>query len=202
MAAKLIGQVGEFVEGQEEWSQYAERIDHYFVANDVDGAEKKRAMFLSLIGPRCYKLLASLVAPAKPGEKALEELVASLKKHYDPQPSEILQGESNAVQPTLSEQVHQVHGGESRKGQEPCYRCGGTNHVPSQCRFIGKQCFNCGKPGHTARMCGSKKSNSAQQQNARNPVRVVQMESPEYEEYSLNQVTTAAEKCFHRSHWK
>ena len=44
-------------------------------------------------------------------------------------------------------------------------------------------------------MCRSKKSNSAQQQNARNPVRVVQMESPEYEEYSLNQVTTAAEKC-------
>lgn len=46
-------------------------------------------------------------------------------------------------------------------------------------------------------MCRSKKSNSAQQYNARNPVRVVQMESPEYEEqneYSLNQVTTAAEK--------
>ena len=48
MVAKLIGQVGEFVEGQEEWSQYAERVDHYFVANDVDGAEKKRAVFLSL----------------------------------------------------------------------------------------------------------------------------------------------------------
>ena len=46
-------------------------------------------------------------------------------------------------------------------------------------------------------MCRSKKSNSAQQYNARNLVRVVQMESPEYEEqneYSLNQVTTAAEK--------
>ena len=54
MAARLIGQVGKFVEGQEEWSQYAERVDH-FVANDVDGAEKKRAVFLSLIGPRCYK---------------------------------------------------------------------------------------------------------------------------------------------------
>ena len=42
MAAKLIGQVREFV-GQEEWLQYAERVDHYFVANDVDvnGDEKK-----------------------------------------------------------------------------------------------------------------------------------------------------------------
>ena len=43
MVARLIGQVGEFVEHQEEWSQYAERVD--FVANDVDGAEKKRAVF-------------------------------------------------------------------------------------------------------------------------------------------------------------
>ena len=45
-------------------------------------------------------------------------------------------------------------------------------------------------------MCRSKKPNSAQQQNARNRVRVLQMESPEYdhEEYSLNQVTTAAEE--------
>ena len=40
--AALIGQlrVGEFV-GHEEWSQYAERVDHYFVANDVDGAKRE-----------------------------------------------------------------------------------------------------------------------------------------------------------------
>ena len=82
MAAKLIGQVGEFVEGQEERLQYAEKVDHYLVANDVDGAKKKRAVFLSLIGLRCYKLLASLVAPTKPGDKMHQELVAALNKHY------------------------------------------------------------------------------------------------------------------------
>ena len=59
--------------------------------NDVTGAEKKRAVFLSLIGPKCYKLLASLAAPAKPGEKMHTELVKALTKHYDSQPSEILQ---------------------------------------------------------------------------------------------------------------
>ena len=64
------------------------------MANDVDVAKKKRAVFLSLIGPWCAAtnyVLASLVAPAKPGEKTLKELVAALKKHYNPQPSEILQ---------------------------------------------------------------------------------------------------------------
>ena len=72
--ANLIGQVGEFIEGKEEWSQYAERMEHYFVANDIAGAEKKRAVFLSLISPQCYKLVASLVAPAKPGEKTWSRL--------------------------------------------------------------------------------------------------------------------------------
>ena len=38
--AALIGQVGEFVEGKEEWSQYVERVEHYFVANDIVAAEK------------------------------------------------------------------------------------------------------------------------------------------------------------------
>lgn len=72
--AALIRQVGEFIEGKEEWSRYAERMEHYFVANDVAGTEKKRAVFLSLIGPQCYKLVASLVAPAKPGKKTWSRL--------------------------------------------------------------------------------------------------------------------------------
>ena len=50
MMSALLGQIGEFVEGQEEWSQYAERIDHFFIANGVTDADKKRAVFLSLIG--------------------------------------------------------------------------------------------------------------------------------------------------------
>lgn len=51
MASALLGQIGEFEEGQEEWSQYAERIDHFFVDNGVTDEDKKRAVFLSLIGP-------------------------------------------------------------------------------------------------------------------------------------------------------
>ena len=45
----------------------------------------------SVIGPRIYKLLCSLVAPAKPGEKAFAELVAALTQHFAPKPSEIVQ---------------------------------------------------------------------------------------------------------------
>ena len=41
--AALYGHIGEFVETQEEWRQYAERIQHYFAANGVTDAERKRA---------------------------------------------------------------------------------------------------------------------------------------------------------------
>ena len=89
--AALYGHIGEFVETQEEWRQYAERIQHYFAANGVTDAERKSAIFLSVIGPRAYKLLSSLVAPSKPGEKTYDELVVALTEHHSPAPSEIVQ---------------------------------------------------------------------------------------------------------------
>ena len=67
--ATLVGHIGPFVEGQEEWPQYAKRVEHFFKANGIDGDEKKQASFLSIIGPQVYKLLANLVAPKKLGEK-------------------------------------------------------------------------------------------------------------------------------------
>ena len=59
--------------------------------NGVTDAERKRAIFLSVIGPRTYKLLSSLVAPSKLGEKTYDELVVALTEHHSPAPSEIVQ---------------------------------------------------------------------------------------------------------------
>lgn len=114
-------------------------------------------------------------------EKALElahSMEAAMKSAKEIQNTSANQKEESTAQPAPSEQVHQLQSEASRKGQEPCYRCGGTNHVSSQCHFIGKHCFNRGKLGHTARVCRSKKL--TQQQNTRNSVRVVQMDSPKY----------------------
>ena len=55
--------MGEFEEGREEWTQYAERPGHFLKANGITGGDKKRAVFLSVIGPKAYKLLESLIAP-------------------------------------------------------------------------------------------------------------------------------------------
>ena len=76
---------------KEEWTHYCEMLEHYFATNGVVEAERKRSIFLTVIGPSTYKLFRSLISPHKPGEKTLEELTAALKQHFDPTPSEIVQ---------------------------------------------------------------------------------------------------------------
>ena len=86
-----MGRIEEFVEEKEEWTQYVERLEHYFAANEIEDAAKKRAIFLTVIGPTAYKLLRSLVAPEKPGDKSYDELKAVLKLHHSPTPAVIVQ---------------------------------------------------------------------------------------------------------------
>lgn len=46
-------------------------------------------------------------------------------------------------------------GPSSRPQKSVCYRCGGSNHWASTCRFIDVECRACRKRGHIARMCRS-----------------------------------------------
>ena len=86
-----IGRIEEFREDKEEWSQYAERLGHFFAANGITSNDKKRSVFLTVIGARAYKQLRSLIAPAKPGETDFATLSDAMKDHYTPPPSEIVQ---------------------------------------------------------------------------------------------------------------
>ena len=52
--AMLHGTVGEFNIEREDWSAYAERLQQYFTANDVDSADKQRAVLLSACGLATY----------------------------------------------------------------------------------------------------------------------------------------------------
>ena len=64
-----FGKVNAFNPSQDEWPLYVKRLKHIFVANGITDGAKKQAVFLSVIGASNYKLLSSLVAPVKPGEK-------------------------------------------------------------------------------------------------------------------------------------
>ena len=87
----VLGKVDKFDCTKEDWTQYVEHPDHFFVANDIADAGKKRAVLLSVVGSSTYVLLRNLVQPAKPGDKTYAELVAKLKDHYNPTPSETIQ---------------------------------------------------------------------------------------------------------------
>ena len=87
----VYGRIGEFDSTKEEWPQYVERLNHLFEANGINEAEKKRAIFLTVIGPETYRLVRSLVHPAQPGDKSYAELSEALTAHYKPTPSEIVQ---------------------------------------------------------------------------------------------------------------
>ncbi|KAL8579827.1 hypothetical protein ACOMHN_048104 [Nucella lapillus] len=79
------------LEGGEDWVQYMERMKHYFVANDTDNADKRKALLLSACGGATYKSMCGLLAPAKPGDNTFHELKEAVKNHLQPKPSEIMQ---------------------------------------------------------------------------------------------------------------
>ena len=78
-----FGRLEEFNPRKETISSYLERIELYFLANEI--AEKKQvAVFLSVIGGQMYSLLRNLLAPAKPHEQNLQKLLEALRKYYEP----------------------------------------------------------------------------------------------------------------------
>lgn len=87
-----FGRLQEFrLEEEEDWEQYIARMKHYFSANDIDDANKQKAILLSACGASTYKLMCDLFAPAKPGDKSFDELVTAVQNHLKPKPSEIVQ---------------------------------------------------------------------------------------------------------------
>ncbi len=89
--ATLLGTMGEFEPSTEEWLQYKERLEQFFIANSITVNEKKRAVFLSVVGAETFKVLRSLVSPEKPGDKSLADLLQKLEDHFSPKPSEIVE---------------------------------------------------------------------------------------------------------------
>ena len=79
MAKSIIGCVGEYSDREDSWQFYIDRLEQFFIANDVDKVEKKKAILLSSIGAKTYKLLTSLSQPKSPKDLAYNEIVTLIK---------------------------------------------------------------------------------------------------------------------------
>ena len=75
----------------EDWIQYIKRMEYYFLANGNTSTEQQRAVLISAMGAKAYKILQNLITPATPSDKSFNELVDVMKKHFCPPPSEIVQ---------------------------------------------------------------------------------------------------------------
>ena len=84
-STRIIGHIQEFQPENELLSSYLERVQLFFIANDVV-EEKKVAVFLSVIGSKTYSLLRNLLAPNLPQNQAYVVLMETLKKHFEPKP--------------------------------------------------------------------------------------------------------------------
>ena len=83
MAVVQFGHLEPFDADEESIAAYLERVELYFTANETP-EEKRVAVFLSSIGGKNYSLLRDLLAPAKLGEKTVEQLSQALKDHFQP----------------------------------------------------------------------------------------------------------------------
>lgn len=80
-----IGRLDQLHIGTEDFDCYIERMEQYFIANDVPET-KKVAAFLSTMGAKAYELLRNLVAPDSPKDKRFRDLVKTLRAHLKPKP--------------------------------------------------------------------------------------------------------------------
>ena len=71
----LHGTVAMFDPSQDDWCEYIERLEHYFTANDIASSEKRRAILLNAVGAATYRLIRTLVAPAKVSEISFDNIV-------------------------------------------------------------------------------------------------------------------------------
>ncbi|XP_036002862.1 uncharacterized protein K02A2.6-like [Fundulus heteroclitus] len=86
-----VGTLSEYVEADGDWVEYVERLQHFFVANDINDQSKQRSVLLSVCGAKTYKLIRNLASPRKPGELSFQDIVKLVQDHHNPKPSVIVQ---------------------------------------------------------------------------------------------------------------
>ena len=72
---------------QEEWAEYVERLESYFLANNIGDPGKKCTILVNAVGPTTYRLIKTLSLPEKPSDHSFEEIVKRVESHFHPKPS-------------------------------------------------------------------------------------------------------------------
>ena len=87
----LLGRIDSFDLKTDNITEYIERVEQYFIANDVTDEKKQTAIFLTVIRNETYSLLRNLLAPESSAGKTVKMLSETLIDHLKLQPIIIAQ---------------------------------------------------------------------------------------------------------------
>lgn len=83
MANSYMGQIKEFT-SQCDWMIFKQKLNQFFVANEVNKEEIKRALLLNSLSEECFKLMHDLCVPESPTTRNYDELVKLFDVHFTP----------------------------------------------------------------------------------------------------------------------
>uniref|UniRef100_A0A2A4JWI9 CCHC-type domain-containing protein n=1 Tax=Heliothis virescens TaxID=7102 RepID=A0A2A4JWI9_HELVI len=89
MSSALFGLLSTFDHKNQSWESYKSRIAQWFIANDIDkntdlAGVKRRAILLSTLSDRTYKLAAALALPKQLQEIPYDDILTLLDLHFTP----------------------------------------------------------------------------------------------------------------------
>ena len=134
MAHFSIGNVGEYNEVTETWKSYTERVQQFFLSNQVADDRKVPAL-LAIMGGKTYSLLRNLTIPAEPSTKTYAEIVTLLNDHLSPKPLVIAERFRFHKRDQKEGESITVYVAELRKLTEHC-KFGGTLNDALRDRFV------------------------------------------------------------------
>ena len=85
MAKSNIGHIAPFTKEKDNFENYVEKVQLFFLANNVQEGRKVPAL-LTLLEGETYELLKGLVAPTPPAELMFDAICNALKRHLCPAP--------------------------------------------------------------------------------------------------------------------
>ena len=83
--ASYFSRMDAFNPKEEEWFTYVERLEIFFVVNNVP-EDKTGPSLLTLMGEKMYVPLKTLTTPTKPTEMPFKDIVEVMGRHLTPKP--------------------------------------------------------------------------------------------------------------------
>ena len=85
----IIGHLSEFKLDKDNWNNYMEQMEFFFLTNSIDDDNKKKAVLLSSCGSDTFKLFKSLTAPNDLASSPYTNIKQLMSEHKNPKPNVI-----------------------------------------------------------------------------------------------------------------